>query len=139
MVDVQVTADPPGAAGGVTNVILQDVRVLAAGQKVEQDKEGKPLTVNVVTLLVNPEQANKLTMASTEGRIHLALRNTVDTKLVDPPPVFMASLYGTRPQPAPPVKGKAKVKATPPPPPPPPLVIEVIHGDRKDTATFPSR
>jgi pilus assembly protein CpaB len=121
--------------GGITNTILQDVRVLAAGQKVEQDKEGKPQTVNVVTLLVNPEQANKLTMASTDGRIHLALRNTIDTKLVEPPPVYMASLLGAPPQPAP--KGRPKAKATPPSL-PPPLVVEVIHGDKKDTATFPS-
>jgi pilus assembly protein CpaB len=85
----------------------------------------------VVTLLVNPEQANKLTMASTDGRIHLALRNTIDTKLVDLPPVYMASLLGARPQPA------SKARATPPPP-LPPLVVEVIRGDKKDTATFPS-
>jgi pilus assembly protein CpaB len=139
MVDVQVTFDSGGAAaaGGVTNTILQDVRVLAAGQKVEQDKEGKPETVSVVTMLVNPEQANKLTMASTNGRIHLALRNTIDTKLVESPPVYMSGLLGGRPpQPAP--KAKTKVKATPPPPPLPPLVVEVIRGDKKDTATFPS-
>jgi pilus assembly protein CpaB len=139
MVDVQVTAEAgggAGGAGGVTNTILQDVRVLAAGQKVEQDKEGKPQTVSVVTLLVTPEQANKLTMASTDGRIHLALRNTIDTKLVESPPVYMTSLLGARPQPAP--KASPKVRA-PAPPPPPPLVIEVIRGDKRDTATFPAR
>jgi len=135
MVDVQVTANAEGG-GGVTNTILQAVRVLAAGQKVEQDKEGKPQTVSVVTLLVNPEQANKLTMASTDGRIHLALRNTIDTKLVEPPPVYMTSLLGARPQPAP--KAKSKGKATAPPPPPPPTVVEVIRGDKKDTTTFPT-
>jgi pilus assembly protein CpaB len=133
MVDVQVTAEVGGAAavGGITNTILQDVRVLAAGQRVEQDKEGKPQTVNVVTLLVNPEQANKLTMASTDGRIHLALRNTVDTNLVNASPVYMTSLLGAPPPPAP--KAKPKPKDVPLPP----LVVEVIRGDRKDTATFP--
>ena len=128
-----------GPLPGVTNTILQDIKVLAAGQKVEQDKEGKPQTVNVVTLLVNPDQANKLTMASTDGRIHLALRNTIDTKLVEPPPVYMTSLMGARPQPAP-RGGKPKTIAPPPPPPPPPpQVVEVFHGDKKDTAMFPSR
>ena len=139
MVDVLVTAEAgggAGGAGGVTNTILQDVRVLAAGQKVEQDKEGKPQTVSVVTMLVTPEQANKLTMASTDGRIHLALRNTIDTKLVDSPPVYMISLLGARPQSAP--KASPRIKATAPPS-PPPLVIEVIRGDKKDTATFPAR
>ncbi|MGO8734575.1 MAG: Flp pilus assembly protein CpaB [Terriglobia bacterium] len=139
MVDVLVTAEAgggAGGAGGVTNTILQDVRVLAAGQKVEQDKEGKPQTVSVVTMLVTPEQANKLTMASTDGRIHLALRNTIDTKLVESPPIYMISLLGARPQPAP--KAGPRIKATAPRS-APPLVIEVIRGDKKDTATFPAR
>ncbi len=137
MVDVQVTANTSGSSGvSVTNTILQDVRVLAAGQKVEQDKEGKPQTVSVVTLLVTPDQANKLTMASTDGHIHLALRNTIDTKLTEPSPVYMSSLLvGARPEPAP--KPTRIKRAAPPPAPPAPLVIEVIRGDKKDTATFP--
>jgi pilus assembly protein CpaB len=136
MVDVQLTASTEGGASGgsVTNTILEDVRVLATGQKVEQDKDGKPQTVSVVTLLVTPEQANKLTMASTDGRIHLALRNTIDNKMVNPAPVYMTSLLGARPQPAKPAKAPKRVV---PPPPHPPLVIEVIRGDKKDTATFP--
>lgn len=134
MVDVQVTCDTGGgtSTSGVTNTILQDVRVLAAGQKVEQDKEGKPLTVAVVTLLVNPEQANQLTMAATGGHIHLVLRNTIDTKLTAPAPVYMSSLLGVRP----PSPILVKVKRDPPLS-PPPLVVEVIRGDKKDTATFP--
>ncbi|MGO9275884.1 MAG: Flp pilus assembly protein CpaB [Terriglobia bacterium] len=135
MVDVQLTAE--AGAASVTNTILEDVRVLAAGQRVEQDKEGKPQAVSVVTLLVTPEQANKLTMASNNGRIHLALRNTIDSKLTEPPPVYMSSLLGARPQPAPTAKPKVK-KVAPPPAPPPPLVIEVIRGEKRDTATFPN-
>jgi pilus assembly protein CpaB len=134
MVDVQLTAE--AGAASVTNTILEDVRVLAANQKVEQDKEGKPQAVSVVTLLVTPEQANKLTMASNNGRIHLALRNTVDSKLAEPPPVYMSSLLGTHPQPASEKRPKAN-KVAPPPSAPPPLVIEVIRGEKKDTATFP--
>src|SRR6202040_1123842 len=75
MVDVLVTGNIPGgsgAAGSVTRTILENVRVLAAGQKIEQDRDGKPLTVPVITLLVNPEDASKLTMASTQGKIQLA-------------------------------------------------------------------
>ena len=138
MVDVQVTASAQGGEGGassVTNTILEDVRVLASGQKVEQDKEGKPQTVSVVTLLVTPEQANKLTMASTDGRIHLVLRNTIDTKTVNPPPVYMSGLLGERPPEAKPARVAPKRAA--PPAPPPPLTVEVIRGEKKDTATFP--
>jgi pilus assembly protein CpaB len=136
MVDVQLTAE--SGAASVTNTILEDVRVLAAGQKVEQDKEGKPQAVSVVTLLVTPEQANKLTMASNNGRIHLALRNTIDRKLAEPPPVYMSSLLGAKPQPAPATKAKPKKVAAPPSAaPPPPVVVEVIRGEKRDTATFP--
>jgi pilus assembly protein CpaB len=128
MVDIQVTATPPGSNTSVTNTILEFVRVMTAGQQVEQDKEGKPKTVNVVTLLVTPEQANKLTMASTDGRIHLALRNTIDTKEVKPPAVYMASLLGSpRTQAA----AKHAVARTDPK-----IVIEVIRGDKKEATTF---
>ena len=81
-VDVLVTGTIPGASQSgaqyVTRTILENIRVLAAGQKVEQDVDGKPQTVPVVTLLVSPQDAATLTMASTEGKIQLALRNTID-------------------------------------------------------------
>src|SRR6516225_5439789 len=96
MVDVLVTGRPVGGGGGggsVTRTILEDVRVLAAGQRVEQDREGKPQTVAVITLLVSPDDASRLTMAATDGRIQLALRNTVDTKKDEPPPILQAALF----------------------------------------------
>ncbi len=129
MVDVQVTGDFGGTS--VTHTILEYVRVLAAGQRVEQDKEGKPQTVNVVTLLVDPAQADKLTMASTSGRIHLSLRNTIDTKKVESPPVYMTSLFGGAPRPQT-VAGKRPTQVRVEPP----VVIEVIRGDKKESTTF---
>ncbi len=138
MVDVLVTGEINGGATGnsVTRTILEDVRVLAAGQKVEQDKEGKPQTVSVVTLLVNPEQADTLTMGSTDGKIHLALRNTIDTKETNPPPVFRSALFvGGPPTPAK-VRRAAPSHATPQPP--PAYVIELIRGDKRETHTFPT-
>lgn len=63
----------------VTRIIMQNVKALAAGQTIQQDKEGKPLPVGVVTFLVSPEQAETLALASQQGRIQLALRNTMDT------------------------------------------------------------
>ena len=76
-VDVLVTGQIPGAnqnssTENITRTILENVRVLAAGQKIEQDRDGKPQTVPVVTLLVMPQDAARLTMASTEGKIQLA-------------------------------------------------------------------
>ncbi len=60
-------------------MILTNVLVLAAGTKIEQgEKDKKPIAVSVVTMLVDPEQAERLTLASTEGKIQLALRNPLD-------------------------------------------------------------
>src|ERR1700719_2229793 len=96
-VDVLVTGEIPGAsqsgAANVTRTILENVRVLAAGQKIEQDRDGKPQTVPVVTLLVSPKDAATLTMASTEGKIQLALRNTIDIINPAPVPVLQAAVF----------------------------------------------
>jgi len=135
MVDVLVTGSIPGAGGGgnVTRTILENVRVLAAGQKIEQDRDGKPQTVPVITLLVNPADAAKLTMAATQGKLQLALRNTIDTKLVAPAPVLQATLFGGAAPP--PVKHTGPGKA--PPAPPAPYVIEVITGGKRENKSFP--
>ena len=135
MVDVLVT----GSAGGggnqnVTRMILENVRVLAAGQKVEQDRDGKPQTVPVITLLVSPEDAAKLTMGSNQGKIQLALRNTIDTKQVSPAPVLQAALFGG----AAPTPPKRSTAPNAPPPPPPMYVIEVITGSKRENKTFPN-
>lgn len=63
-----------------TRIILQNVRALAADQTYQQDIDGEPQAVTVVTLLVTPDEAEALTLASTEGRIQLALRNTLDSE-----------------------------------------------------------
>ena len=71
MVDVLATGTPGGRSGGSqtnTRIILENIRVLAAGQKIEQDKDGKPQKVAVITLLVTPEQANQLTFPGGAGR-----------------------------------------------------------------------
>jgi len=140
MVDVLVTGGTNN--GNITRTILENVRVMAAGQKVEQDREGKPQTVPVITLLVSPEDANALTMASTQGRIQLALRNTLDSKKVDPPPVLQAFLFGGMPTPPPAVVRTARAAAAPkplPPPPPETFNVEVIRGDKKEETKFQSK
>src|SRR5437762_9065822 len=79
-VDVVATVGATGGVSEVTSkVVLTNVQVLAAGTKIERDTEhNKPMPVSVVTLLVDPEEAERLTLASTEGKIQLALRNPLD-------------------------------------------------------------
>ncbi len=137
MVDVLVTGRLPGTSHGgddnITRTILENVRVLAAGQKVEQDREGKPQTVPVITLLVSPADAAKLAMASTQGKIQLALRNTIDSKKVDPPAVLEAALFAG-PAPAPKRIGPQKIPVLPPPL----YIIEVISGSKRENKSFPT-
>jgi pilus assembly protein CpaB len=142
MVDVLVTGNTVGANGGssVTRTILENIRVLAAGQKMEQDREGKPENVPVITLLVTPEDAGKLTMASTEGNIQLALRNTVDTKNTNPAPVLQSTLFSGGAPVVPvaaPTSGKHTAVAAKPVA-PPPYSIEVITGAKQETKNFPN-
>ena len=130
MVDVLVTGRPRrGRGGSITRTFLENVRVLAAGQKVEQDKEGKPRVVPVVTLLVTPAEANKLTMASTEGRIQLALRNTIDTKKTNPPPAYQASLFG----------GRVRRRSPGPQPRSSTYTVEIIRGTKREIDAFPDQ
>ena len=137
MVDVLVTGSGGGSNTTVTRTILENVRVLAAGQKIEQDKDGKPQNVPVITLLVTPEEANKLAMASTQGKIQLALRNTLDAKKVGPSVVLQASLFGgaaPAPQPT-----RARTAPAPAPAPPPAYAVEVIRGNKREVDNFPNR
>ena len=79
-VDVLLTMEDKGSGGEPsTRIIMQDMRVLAAGQSIQPDKEGKPQPVPVVTFLVSPQQAETLALASQQGSIQLALSNQLDT------------------------------------------------------------
>lgn len=102
-VDVVSIFTPPGGArqDPVSRVILQNVPTLAAGQTTTTDEDGEPLTVTVITLMVVPEDAEKLALAATQGRIQLALRNNLDQDEVETDGARMASLMrGPRPAPA---------------------------------------
>ena len=139
MVDVLVTGRMTGSGGGdITRTILENIRVLAAGQKVQQDREGKPQTVAVITLLVTPDEASKLTMASTDGKIQLALRNTVDTKKIDPPTILQADLFTSGGPKLTIQHASTGKKSTGPPPAPAPYVIEVITGNKRENKSFPN-
>jgi pilus assembly protein CpaB len=151
MVDVLVTAQGVGTGANgsldITRTILENIRVLAAGQKIEQDRDGKPETVSVITVLASPEDAAKLAMASTQGKIQLALRNTIDTKPTNPPVILQSALFsgsGGQEAPAPKVQVAAGPRKAAPAPaaalaPPPPYSVEIITGDKRETKNFPNQ
>ncbi len=144
-VDVIATASPTSMPGDATSkVVLANVQVLTAGTRIEPDQDkGKPMPVTVVTLLVNPEQAERLALASTEGKIQLALRNPMDQGAPATPGVKPAGLMGvtstarasvaTRPSGRQAAKTTAPVAQVLPPPPPPPPTVEIIRGDKRAT------
>jgi pilus assembly protein CpaB len=137
-VDVLATASPTqNREDTTTKLVLSNVQVLAAGTKMEQDAEqGKPVSVNVVTLLVSPEEAEKLTLGATEGKIQLALRNPLDKDTPETPGVQPAVLLGTatarqarKPGSARtsrPVSTVASSAAAPEP------TVEIIRGDKRN-------
>jgi pilus assembly protein CpaB len=142
-VDVVATASPNDTRADTTSkLILSNVQVLTAGTRMEQDQEkGKPMQVTVVTLLVNPEQSERLALASTEGKIQLALRNPMDQTSPETPGVKTAALVGvaksapvatTRVASARPRTSKAPQPMTMAAPAPEPMpTVEVIRGDKR--------
>jgi len=133
-VDVVATVNPTQQPTDITSkVILTNVLVLAAGTKIERDVENnKPVQVNVVTMLVNPDEAERLTLASTEGKIQLALRNPMDQTAPHTSGVRPAGLMGSGV--SAPVRRVAANTAAPraevvkPAPLP---TVEIIRGDKR--------
>ena len=101
-VDVIVSGSGSNYSGGgsgdiVTRTILQNIEVLSAGQHFERKVDNKPEEVQVVNLLVEPDQAEALTLASNETKIQLVLRNPLDTKEGITQGTSMAKLFGIAP------------------------------------------
>ncbi|HEY6939684.1 MAG TPA: Flp pilus assembly protein CpaB [Terriglobales bacterium] len=138
-VDVLLTGNPRGTDEPLTTTVLENVEVLAAGQKLQRSAQGEPQSVPVITLLVSPEDAQKLTMASSEGHIQLALRNPLDTSEENLAVLRDSSLYrmgGPAPDPRP-ARTRVRRAAAPKPAPQPSMyVVEMIKGDKRDTAKF---
>ena len=146
-VDILIAGNPPGAqssAGMVSRTLLQNIEVLSAGQNFQKDAEGKPVQVQVVNLLVTPEQAEILSLASNETRLQLVLRNPLDTQTAKTTGVALSALYGApvKPPEAPRLRAPvARVKMTPfiePPKPASPVTVEVMNGSKRMEAKFPA-
>ena len=137
-VDVLGTFTVPGNPNPVTQTILQDVEVLTAGQQIEPDPQGKPQAVNVVTVLLNSEDSQKLLLASTQGTIQFVLRSGADQAKSTPTPTRLDQLVsGTKP----PVAVAKVVRKKPvdpprPPPQPPAYLMEVIQGADRTVEKF---
>ena len=132
-VDVMASGNPPAGAGPAdgpeTETILQNLQVLSAGTDIQKDNEGKPVQVQVVNLLVTPEQAETLRLAATNLRLQLVLRNPLDTQIAKVPATAMRNLFASQ---APSV-GPTRVAARGPRKPPVKTFTIIISNRSKTT------
>ena len=126
----------------MARVVVSNLQVLTAGTKydIEQAKDGQPMPSNVVTLLVSPDDAERIALAQTEGSITLVLRNPLDVTPTETRGVRMAGLMGAPAAPEPvvqavqrPRKAAAVAPVAEPPPPPArqPYIVESIRGGKR--------
>jgi pilus assembly protein CpaB len=124
-VDVLVSGNSRDAAGGnTTQTLLQNISVLSAGQDFKKDTEGKPITVQVVNLLVTPEQAEMLSLAGSQMTLQLVLRNPLDTVVTAIPGITMASILSGQAPPV--VRGLPLSRSLPLKPAASPVVIAAV-------------
>jgi len=167
LVDIVVVIQPPKGTANeemISKIVLQNIKVLASGQNIDKPKNDREVerSIKAVTLQVTPEQAEKLALASSEGKLQLVMRNSVDqadeqtsgankrtllngerATLVPDPGIGSTSAPKAAPSsarriaPRPVAKETAAPKAATPPPAPRPT-IEVIKGAKKEIQDFPS-
>jgi pilus assembly protein CpaB len=139
-VDVLVTLRGENNTSSITHTVLQNVQVLATGAKTDPDPNGKPENVSVVTLLVTPEESEKLALAQSQatqnqGSIHFVLRNGGDAARPNTAPVDMAELAGISkkvPQP------QSHTRQAPAPNAPEGYTVETLSGGKITVAKFPA-
>jgi pilus assembly protein CpaB len=148
-VDVIIVGTPGPGTPTTSKIFLENVTVLAAGQNVERDANGRPQQSQVVTVLVTPEDAQKLALAG-DSRIQLVLRNPIDLVVENPKGVQTPSLYGTSSVGTPPEAPRPRARVVryvaPRKPEITPVVnteptirsvtVEVFRGDKRESSTF---
>lgn len=158
-VDVLVTGRQAASDDTFTATVLQNVTVLSAGQRVEADGKSQAMSVAVVTLLVDPLEAESLTLAASEGHIQLVLRNSGDQnvaatagrhwrdlyteaapphEVVEPPKMLPSRAPAAVAAPAPKPAAPAPAAAPLPPPAPPVHTVILLRGGQKTLETFPA-
>lgn len=152
-VDVLISGKVPGNRTTddiKVKTLLQNIEVLSAGQNYQKDAEGKPIVVPVVNLLVNPEQAEVLSLASNETRIQLVLRNPLDREVAKTKGSAVTALFGeSKPEPKPAAQArprmnliaakKAAAEVKPAVVVLPPYQIDVINGPKRSEVKFERR
>jgi len=139
-VDVLVTLRSENNNASTTSrTVLQNVQVLSTGTKMDPDPNGKPENVGVVTLLVTPEQSEKLALAENQGTIQFVLRNGADSATPDTPAVDMAQLTGIPNKPLPvPQPEKPRPKPAVAPKPPAAYTVETVVNGKITISKFPA-
>jgi pilus assembly protein CpaB len=161
LVDVVVTIDPREGSGmqdPISKIVLQNIRVLANGQNIDKpENEREANSVKAVTLQVTPEQAEKLALASTEGKLQLVMRNQIDQGDEQTPGVNKRNLLSGERAIQAPEAGSLKSEqpkteaprtvrrsapvvkpaAAPAPQPTPRTSVEMIEGAKKRSVEFP--
>ncbi len=146
-VDVVALGQAPNTSiqlGTLSKTLLQNIEVLSAGQQIEKDAQGKPVSVQVVNLLVTPDEAEIISLASNNARIQLVLRNPLDTEEAKTKGTAMAKIFAMQAAPAKPVPGARRT--TQPAPAPVPvaapkrepvvIVVEVLNGSQRTQTKF---
>jgi pilus assembly protein CpaB len=161
LVDVVVVIDPAEKAGmqdPISKIVLQNIKVLATGVNIDQPEDQREAnSVKAVTLLVTPDQAEKLALASSEGKLQLVMRNSIDqgdeqTKGTNKrdllggdravPAPEPGSLKSEQPEKPAPKRVRVQAEVKPVPvvamaPPPPRASVEMIEGAKKRNVDFP--
>jgi pilus assembly protein CpaB len=141
-VDILATLTDSEKEKSTTKIVLQDVLVLAIDQTYKKDDDD-PVTVKSVTLLLSPEDAEKLALASNECTLQMALRNSADSEIYETDGTRLSEVLG-RPKPVVKPRRTTRRRTSRPPrqtqaaPPPKkaPRVVEIIRSDKREEATF---
>jgi pilus assembly protein CpaB len=161
LVDVVVVItpeEPTNGRGPISKIVLQNIKVLANGQNIDKpENERDANSVKAVTLQVTPEEAEKLALASSEGRLQLVMRNSIDqgdeeTKGVNKQTLLGGDRATPVPEPGSLKSEQPKVESKPRPvqrkvntepetkpaaQPTPRTSVEVIEGSKKRNVDFP--
>ena len=157
LVDVVVVIDPAEKAGmqdPISKIVLQNIKVLANGQNIDKPADQREAnSVKAVTLLVTPEQAEKIALASSEGKLQLVMRNSIDQGDEQTNGINKRALLGGEralpvpeagslksEQPALPKASRPVREPKPaaaPAPAPPRASVEMIEGAKKRNVDFP--
>lgn len=131
-VDILVSIKAGEKAPARSLSLVQNVIVLATGKQLTPDPAGKPTSVNVITVLVTPEQAQRIALAQEEGVLYFSLRNGGDGELREDKPTLFSEIGGI---PAPPI-GKRRPLGLEPPFPPAGTPVVTVFGNQSSTQFF---